>query len=249
VNVPLATLGVLLTYRTLVTGRHGWLATLALLACGLTKPSVLLIYASLPVPALLLWRSGAIPFTHLVAGGIAVTRAAVISYCVYYAWSPPRFFAGNPVHITLGAYASEFGSRLSFIWISYWGWLGWLDYALPTWWYIVMLVVVLFGAIAAAQRTTGETRRFAGFAVLFALGYFACMTVGEYWYLPMAGYNFQGRHLLPACIGFAGLVMSDSHIARWTAAGWLTLINVMLMHASIVRYFGGDWGVFLASLP
>jgi hypothetical protein len=129
------------------------------------------------------------------------------------------------------------------------GRLGWLDYELPAWWYVVMLGIVLAGAIVAALRTSGEARRFAGFAACFGLGYFVCMIVGEYWYLPMAGYNFQGRHLLPACVGFAGLALSGSRVSRWTVVGWLALMNVMLMHESIVRYFGGDWAVFRASWP
>lgn len=248
-NVPLATLGILLTYRTLMTGRYGWQATLALLACALTKPSILLIYASLPIPALLLWRSGAIPLTHLGAAGVAVARAAVISYCVFYAWSPPRFLGSTPVLVTLGAYAAEFPSRLPGLWISYWGRLGWTDYELDAWWYTAMFATALIAAIATAMRSTNESRRFAGFAALVALGYFACMTIGEYWHLPMAGYNFQGRHLHPVCIGFAGLVMSDSRLTRWTLVGFLAAMNLRLMHESIVRYFGGDWGVFLASWP
>jgi hypothetical protein len=249
VNVPLATVGVLLTYRTLITGRHAWPATLALIACALTKPSILLIFASLPLPALLLWRSGAIPFRHLIVAGLAVARAALISFCVYYAWSPPRFFAGTPMKVTLDAYAEKYWSRLPDIWISYWGRLGWLDYELASSWYTALLAIVLLSAVVAAFRTKGDARRFAIFAALFGLGYFACMTIGEYWYLPMAGYNFQGRHLLPACIGLAGLVIHDSRATRWTLIALLGLLNVMLMHESIVRYFGGDWGVFRASLP
>jgi hypothetical protein len=161
VNVPLATLGILLTYRTLMTGRHGWQATLALLACALTKPSILLIFAALPIPALLLWRSGAIPVGHLAAGGIAVARAAVISYCVHYAWSPPRFAGSNPVRVALDAYVTEFPSRLPGIWIQYWGRLGWTDYELAAWWYTAMFGVALVGAIVAAMRMTDDARRFA----------------------------------------------------------------------------------------
>lgn len=249
VNVPLATLAILLTYRTLLTGRYGWPTTLALLACALTKPSILLIYASLPIPALLLWRSGAIPVRHLVAAGIAVARAAVIAYCAFYAWSPPRFLGSTPVHVTFDVYAKEFASRVPGIWISYWGRLGWTDYELPSWWYTALFGVVLIGAIVAALRLTGDARRFARFAALVGLGYVVCTPLGEFWYLPMAGYNIQGRHLLPACIALAGLVMSDSRIARWTVVGAVAVLNVMLMHESIVRYFGGDWGVFRASWP
>jgi hypothetical protein len=249
VNVPLATLGVLLTYRTLITGRHGWLATFALIACGLTKPTLPLILASLPLPMLQLWLSHAIPRRHLIAAGIAVARAAVISFCVFYAWSPPRFHSSTPIEVTLDVYAQRYWSRLPDIWISYWGRLGWLDYELDWPWYAALFMLAVVSACVAVYRSTGDARRFAAFAALFGLCYFASMTIGEYWYLPVAGYNFQGRHLLPACVGLAGLVMHDGRIARWTLVGMLGLLNVMLMHESIVRYFGGDWGAFRASLP
>jgi hypothetical protein len=249
VNVPLATLGVLLTYRTLVTGRHGWRATLALIGCGLTKPSILLIFASLPLPTLLLWRSKAIPRRHLIVAGIAVARAATILFCVFYAWSPPRFLAGTPAKVTLDVYAKQYWSRLPDIWISYWGRLGWLDYELAPPWYTALFVLALLSACVALYRTKDDSRSFSAFAALFGVCYFTCMTIGEYWYLPMAGYNFQGRHLLPACVGLAGLVIHDSRFTRWSLVGMLGLLNVMLMHESIVRYFGGDWGVFRASLP
>jgi hypothetical protein len=249
VNVPLATLAILLTYRTFMTGGHAWLATLALVACGLTKPSIILIFAALPIPALLLWRSGAIPLSHLVTGGIAIARAAVISYAAFYAWSPPRFFGSAPVRVTLEAYATGFPSRLPGMWIQYWGRLGWTDYELTAMWYTVLFGIVVIAAIVAVLRTADETRRFARFAALVFLGYFACMVVGEYWNLSAAGYNFQGRHLLPVSIGIAGVVMSKSRITRWSVVGFVALMNVMLMHESIVRYFGGDWGVFRASWP
>jgi hypothetical protein len=249
VNVPLATLGILLTYRTLMTGRDGWLATIALIACGLTKPSILLIFASLPLPALLLWRQRVIPFRHLVAAGIAVARAAVILYCAFYAWSPPRFFASTPVYMTIGEYLEKFPARLVELWIWYWGDLGWLDYKLDDWWYAALFTATLIAAAVAVWRLSADARRFAIFAALFGLGYFACMMAGEYWYLATAGYNFQGRHLFPACLVVAGLVIHEHRLTRWGMVGLLGLINVLLMYESIVRYFGGDWGVFWASLP
>jgi hypothetical protein len=81
------------------------------------------------------------------------------------------------------------------------------------------------------------------------IGYIVCMTVGEYWYLPTAGYNFQGRHLLPVSIGLAGLVLHSHRPAVWTLLGWLGLMNLLLIHETIVRYFDGDWGRLWASLP
>ena len=249
VNVPLATLAILLTYHTFVTGRHAWLATLALVACGLTKPSILLIYASLPIPALLLWRFGAISAQPVVAGGIVVARAAAISYlralrlvaaAILRRTPAPthrrrlreriRIAAARHLDVLLGL------ARLAGL-------------QAAAWWYGVFFGLAVCGAIVTAKRTPLETRRFAGFAALVGLGYFVCMTVGEYWYLPTAGYNFQGRHLLPASIAAAGLVLSDSRITRWTVTGWLALMNLLLMHESIVRYFAGDYAMFRASWP
>ncbi len=249
VNVPLATLGVLLTYRTLMTGKHAWVTTIALIACALTKPSILLIFASLPLPALLLWRKHAIAFRHVFTAGLAAARAAVIVWCAFYAWSPPRFFGGKPETATLAAYADKFIERLPDLWISYWGRLGWLDYELNGWWYTALSVLVLIAMVIAVRRTKGDARQFASFAALFGACYFAVMTIGEYWYLPMAGYNFQGRHLFPACIALGGLVVHENRYVRWTIVGWIGLMNLVLIWLSFQRYFGGDWRVFLAALP
>jgi hypothetical protein len=249
VNVPLATLAVLLVYRTLVTGGAIWLAAAALLACGLTKPSFLLILGSLPLPMLVTWRAGAIAWRQMAAAALAAARAGAIGFCAFYAWSPPRFFGGNvPKTITLGAYASYYIDRLPMIWRSYWGVLGWLDYQLDTWWYAALLAIVVVIAIAVRRRTPDEAR-LARFAALLGVSYLVLMTIGEYAYLSTAGYNFQGRHLFPACIAFSGLMLHDNKYARWTLLGFLAVMNVVLMHETIVRYFNGDLARFWASLP
>jgi hypothetical protein len=55
VNIPLATLTVLLAFRVLVDGRSHVLAALALTACALTKPSGLLVFGALCGAMVALW--------------------------------------------------------------------------------------------------------------------------------------------------------------------------------------------------
>jgi hypothetical protein len=248
VNVPLATLAVLLTYRTLVTGRAIWLAAAALIACGLTKPTIILLLGSMPLPMLLTWRAGTITVRQLIAGALAAARSGAIAFCVFYAWSPPRFLASAPMRITFATYAHYYLDRLPTIWRSYWGVLGWLDYELDTVWYVALLVLVITIAIVVRRRTPEEAR-FTRFTAWLGVSYFVLMTIGEYAYLPTMGYNFQGRHLLPACLAFSGLVLHGNAYARWTLLAFLALMNVMLMHATVVRYFNGDLACLWASLP
>jgi hypothetical protein len=250
VNVPIATLAVLLTYGTVTIGGSIWLTTAALVACGLTKPTFLLILGSLPLPMLLAWRSGAISMRSLVAGALAVARAGVIAYCVFYAWSPPRFFAGAmPKTISLASYTDHYIDRLPVVWRSYWGVLGWLDYQLDDLWYLALFVVVIAVAILARRHRTPDEAHLTRFAAWLGVGYFVLMTIGEYWYLPRMGYNFQGRHLLPASLALGGLVLHGNRYARWTLLGFLALMNVMLIHATIVRYFDDGLTGLWASLP
>jgi hypothetical protein len=249
VNVPLATLAVLLMYRTLSTGRGAWLTTAALVACGLTKPTFLLVLGSLPLPMLLAWRARTIPTRHLIAATLAAVRAGVIAFIAFYAWSPPRFFAGNiPKEISLASYAAYYVDRLPFIWRSYWGVLGWLDYELHGAWYFALFVVVVAIAFLVRARTPEEAR-FTRFVAWLGVSYLVLMTFGEYWYLGAAGYNFQGRHLLPAGIALAGLVLHANKYARWSLLGLVLVMHALLMHMTITRYFSDGLAGLWASLP
>jgi hypothetical protein len=134
------------------------------------------------------------------------------------------------------------------IWRSYWGVLGWVDYQLAVGWYVALLVLIVAIAIGVRRRTPDEAR-LAGFAAWLGVSYIVLMTIGEYAYLATAGYNFQGRHLLPACTALGGLVLHGNKYARWTLIGFLAVMNAALVHQTVVRYFNGDLAWLWASLP
>ena len=246
VNNPLAALGILLTYRVAVTGKHPWPATIALVACAWTKPSALLVFGAIAGSSVLVWRVNRLPVSHLGAVALAVGRAIVISVFGFYAWSPPRFVAGPPITLTLNGYLDVFWDRLPDVWVSYWGKLGWLDYAAPAGWYQLLAVLVVLNIVFASRHGVPGFARFG--AVVFGL-YLVLMMVGEFRLLRVAGYNFQGRHLFPAMIGMCALTQ---HPKRWA---WVALLvgvgalNVALMHESVMRYYAGDWLLVWRSLP
>jgi hypothetical protein len=175
-----------------------------------------------------------------------MARAVMIFTVGFYAWSPPRFVAGPPVSLTVNGYLDMFWDRLPDVWQWYWGRLGWLDYAAAPGWYQLMAVLVLLNIIAAARDRPGGLARLG--ATFFGV-YVVLMMVGEYRFLPVAGYNFQGRHLFPAMIGTAGLVLHPRQWPRTALLGGVAAINVALAVQSVSRYFGGDWLLLLRSLP
>lgn len=249
VNVPLAVLAELLFYRTLITGRNGWVTTICLVLCGLTKPTFLLVIGSLPLPVLLAWRRGGVEPRHLIAAALSLARAVAFDYVIFYAWSPPRFFAGNiPEDRSFAAYATFYIQRLPTVWRSYWGMLGWLDYQLNDLWYYALLALIIVLAVMIRRRTTEEAS-LTRFMAWLGVSYFALMTIGEYSLLGSAGYNFQGRHLLPAGLAFSGLVLHENRYGRWTILGFLAVMHVLLIQASVTRYFTDGWTGLWASLP
>jgi hypothetical protein len=273
INNPLATIGILLLYRVLTRSDNGLpaqephaaaaqdedrgqpastrtalAAAVALAACALTKPSGLLVFAASFLAIGVLWRSGFIAVRNAIRGAIVVAVPAVLTWVAFYAWSPPTFRASPPKAMTVVDYAMTLWARLPEIAVSYWGILGWFDYRLPQAWYNVLFVLLLVNAIVL-MRASAPVRRFAIFGGALVIGYVVVMIAGEYYYLPTAGLNFQGRHLLPICIAGAAFMLHDVTWARVALFGYLAIVNVALMHASFIRYFAGDWTTFWLSLP
>ena len=271
VNIPLATLAVLLTYRALMheQPRSHVLAALALAACLLTKPSGLLIFGGLCGATVLLWRLRLVSARQAAWTALTSIVPTGIAWLIFYAWSPLAFRASTPQSLPVTDYLISLLTRAPKIASAYWGKLGWRDYHLPLIWYALLFALLAVNAALMARalwKTRGgrgvrgggarpvesEAQPVTSFVIFTAAvfaGYVVLMAFGEYRYLPMAGENFQGRHLLPASIGLAGLVSHDEAWARRLLIGYLAIMNVAFMHASIVRYFGGNWSAFWQSLP
>lgn len=256
VNIPLATLTILLTSQALFHERSHALAAVALAACALTKPSGLLVFGALYGAMAVLWSLRMVTARQMAWTAFALIVPMAIVWLIFYAWSPPTFRAGPPASMSVGEYLISLLARAPKIGAAYWGKLGWRDYHLPLIWYgLLWALIALNGSLTVRALWTNRSRRepsiqsFVIFAAAVFVGYIVLMAFGEYHYLPVAGLNFQGRHLLPVCIGLAGVVLHDTVWARRSLVGYLALMNLAFMHASVVRYFGGSWALFLQSLP
>lgn len=248
VNIPLGALAVLLSYQVIVHGSRRGAATAALAACALTKPSALLIAGSLSGAATLFLLAGQVSRERFLSGVVWLGRVLVCCFVVFYAWSPPRFMAGPPIEATLRQYLGLLAYRLPSIWVLYWGRPGWADYQVPGGWYLAIAILVAL-SLLLMWRSMTHGRRLAVFCLLTLVGYLFGMVIGEYHYFPVAGVNFQGRHVLPASIGLCGLVMHEAVWVRRAFIGFLGVFNLTLMHQSFVRYFAADWTALWLSLP
>jgi Predicted membrane protein (DUF2142) len=246
INVPLATLAILWTYRTALSGERPWPATLALMACAFTKPSGLLLVGALLMALCAICLRHRARLEHAGAAALALARAGVIVVLAFYAWSPPRFLAGAPVQATLGQYLQHLWIRLPDLWVMYWGRLGWVDYQLDAFWYLTLAGLVGLNLAYVMRR---DAATIAVFCAAVFVAYFVLMAAGEFQLLAVAGYNFQGRHLFPAMVGTCGLVLHPRRMASAALLLVIATMNVLLVVESVERYFGGDWTLLWRSLP
>lgn len=257
VTVPLGVLAILSMYTTAATGRGGWRAVAALVACGLTKPSAAPIAGGLGLAMILLSPRLAPrvrllrlpPLPHVTAGLIAVARASLLLFVLFYAWSPLRFQGYQPHAADLWSHLRSLGPRKRFIWMTYWDALGWTDYYLPRAWDYILASIVALNLACAAATLRGHARRFALFCGLVLTGYVCSQIAGEYIHLETTGHNIIGRHFLPASIGVAALVTHRVRWARWLMVGTLVVMNVVLIDLTVQRYYAGDWGAVWLALP
>lgn len=257
VTVPLGVLAILLMYTTAATGRGGWRAVAALVACGLTKPSAapiagglglaMILLSPLLAPRIRVLRLPPLP--HVAAGLIAVARASLLLFVLFYAWSPLRFQGYQPHAADLWSHLRSLGPRKRFIWMTYWHALGWTDYYLPRAWDHILAAIVALNLACAVATLRGHARRFALFCGLVLTGYVCSQIAGEYIHLETTGHNIIGRHFLPASIGVAALVTHRVRWARWLMVGTLVLMNVVLIDLTVQRYYSGDWGAVWLALP
>jgi Predicted membrane protein (DUF2142) len=248
VNNPLCNLGLVLAWRAATRGTDRVALFATCLIAALTKPSglqlaglVAAVLALLIVLRTLDWRRGAIAIA-LVAG------AAAASVATFYYGTPPQFMAGGPSHDTLAEYLTTRMKDAGFAWQMYWGRLGWLDYGLPQPWYLAVLALAGLNAVVALVRPR-RPARFAGFAALVWLAFTFVTFAGEYHYLDVAGYTFQGRYLLPVASAFAVVLWHDRVWLRRALIGVVAVVNLLLADATISRYYADRWTGLWRALP
>ena len=167
---------------------------------------------------------------------------------MFYAWQPLRFLASGPTNDTLAIYAERRWASLGYMWQSYWGLLGWLDYGAPAGWYWLMLGLVVLNAGCLAWRPR-RPARLAGYLGAIGVLFFVSTIAAEVRYLHDAGYTFQGRYLLPGAIGLGAVLLHEVRAARLALLAGVLALNLVLVHATVHRYYVGGWKGALHALP
>jgi hypothetical protein len=245
--VPFGALAILVCWRTLSRGTHAWAATVWLLLGALAKPSGLQMIAALGCTVVLLAATKHASRTHTTLTLIAIGRAAVTAWVLFYAWSPPDF-PGTGIRMDLLTYVDRVVERIPEFWVYFWGLLGWMDYKLADLWYEVIAVVLLVNAVCLWWRP-GPLRTFYAFCLVTFVAFAASNLAGEFLYLKSIGYIMQGRYFLPAIAGLSPLVLHRVPLARYAFFGILAFVNLLLLHATVVRCYGGDYWTLWTAMP
>ncbi len=249
VLVPLAILGIISGYDTLVGRRgHGLLFAVLLLA-ALVKPSALVLMAALGGTALLLALTRSVPWRDALDGLRPVAAAAIVSWLTLTMWVPLVLY-GEPRELNLvGDWGATAEIRLGTLGVVL-GRPGWLDYQGPDGFYVALLWILALGVLTAAPRLARGWRlgEFAPFAVITSLLFILGTLVGEFLYASRVGLTFQGRYVLPALVGVSAALLRAWRWARWTFIATLVALHVSLVERSVSRYFG-EASTWWASWP
>ena len=195
-----------------------------------------------------LWAFGQITFERLRLAAAVIVGSAAIAWCGFYAWSPPRFVGGPPVVDRWTTYLGTRWLELPTTWVTYWGTLGWLEYSLPAIWYLALAALIVVSLICVLLRAR-TPRLFAGYGAIFLFVFLAITLAGEFVFLPTAGYFLQGRHLLPASLGLAGLMWHRVRPVKFVFLAVLIAMNVLLLHQTVLRYYTRGWSAVVSTLP
>lgn len=249
-SFPLLTLTVVACWRTLTTGAGLWTMVAGALLALATKPSGgQMVGAVTMAMAWGVWR-GWTPASRAWVLLRALWLSAAIAYAGFYAWSPTQFtFEPGHATITLIAYATHVARSVPDVWISFWGHLGWLEYRLAWPWYAALLGLVCVCAWLRARQLRRAASPFDEFLLVYALAFIGSTIVGGFLNLAVAGYMLQGRYFLPVAIALGPLVMLARRWQRWLLPAGIGLVHVLLLWATIARYFQGDLGLLWASMP
>ena len=250
VNVPLATLSILLVWQVMSTGTGARLACLALVATALTKPSGLQMIPAFAAAGAALWALGQHHVRTPAPRGrhhrrrrrhrlVRVLR--LVSPTLRRRPAHRRSLDHLPDDAMAGT-AVDVADLLGHARMA--GILGAGDLVSPA-----------GGAhrhqpdLRPAAPAPHTPRLFAGYAAIFLVAFLAVTLAGEFFYLPTAGYFLQGRHLLPASLGLAGLMWHRVRPVKFAFLAVLIAMNVLLLHQTVMRYYTRGWTAVVSALP
>jgi hypothetical protein len=245
IQLPLAMIAVGLFARCMTSGRNLPILFACALATALASPRGLLVLPALAVAAAAV--AAIHPGTRRAAAGVlaALAGAACVAWATFYRFGTAAVFGVG----TTGdeSFVMALLARLPALWRQLWGKLGWLDYALPHWWYIGLTLLLLANLHARRRGAAGPGQAVgvAAFSVVFP----PIVAGALWWKLPNAAMMLQGRYFLPSVAGFGSWLDHDRPWLRAGLFGWLIGMNVAFVQATVVRYFADGWGGLWASLP
>jgi hypothetical protein len=248
VNNPLCTLGLLLVWRVATLGTDRTAALVVLTAAALTKPSGLQLAGIVAGAVGLLALAGRVDRRRAIEAAAIALTAAALSVATFYYGTPPRFMAGGPSSDTLGQYLATRLRQSGLAWRMFWGQPGWLDYFLAWPWYAAIFALVCVSATCVLVRPHRPTR-FAWFAAIVGVTFTAVTFAGEYHYLGIAGYTFQGRYLFPVALAFGVVLWHDVAPVRRALLVGLFIVHVALVDATVTRYYAERWAGVWQALP
>jgi predicted membrane protein DUF2142 len=248
VNAPLCALAIVGAWRILTEGRGQAAFAASLFAAAMTKPSGLQLAAVLGAVAAGLAVAGTVERRRAaIVCGLAVA-ACVAAFAVFYAWQPPRFLAGGPSADTLGVYLTKRWDSAAYVWQSFWGRLGWLEYTAPAGWHWLVFALVLANLGCLVWQPKAPVR-LAWYLGMVWIVFFVSAFAAEYRYLAQAGYTFQGRYLFPAGIGLGALLLHRVRPARVALLAGVVVLNVVLVRETVRRYYVDGWRGAVHALP
>lgn len=248
VNVPLCALAIVCAWRILTEGRGQAAFAASLFAAAMTKPSGLQLAVVLAAVAAGLALAGRVERRRAaIVCGLAA-GACIAAFAVFYAWQPPRFLAGGPSADTLHVYLTRRWETAGYVWQSYWGQLGWLDYTAPVGWHwlVFALAAANLACLVWRPKTPARLAVYLGAVwIVFVASAFAA----EYRYLAQAGYTFQGRYLFPAGLALGALLLHRVREARIALFAGVIVLNLVLMRETVRRYYVDGWRGAVHALP
>ena len=187
------------------------------------------------------------------ASAIATGRLLILTLLValasFYAWSPPSLSDGIGVSMSLVDYLGALPGRAPDLWVTFWGKLGWLEYAAPWPLYALVFAATLATAVWMLRACRGVAADGCLYFAVFALLLAGSTVAGELANLHLTGYMLQGRYFLPTLTLFVPLFAWGPRALRVSVLGSVGVLHVTLFWLTFQRYWRGDFGALLASLP
>jgi hypothetical protein len=156
--------------------------------------------------------------------------------------------AGGPSADTLGVYLTKRWDSAAYVWQSFWGRLGWLEYTAPAGWHWLVFALVLANLGCLVWQPKAPVR-LAWYLGMVWIVFFVSAFAAEYRYLAQAGYTFQGRYLFPAGIGLGALLLHRVRPARVALLAGVVVLNVVLVRETVRRYYVDGWRGAVHALP